>query len=75
MKNLISVKDEKNLLKDTNSGAVLVKNEIYEAHKKRKIIEKNERDKINSMSMKIEELYSKINNVEGLILQLIAKKA
>jgi hypothetical protein len=74
MKNLIKIKDHKNLLRDLNTNAVInVDQQEYENYlKKRKSIIKKD-EKVDQLQNEIEELKDSLNEMKDLVKLLINK--
>jgi hypothetical protein len=73
---IIKVKDEKDVVKDSVSGAILnVDNQALSAYKKRKLSEIHSRKKTKQLEEDINTIKSRMDNIESLLIRLIEKES
>ena len=74
-KNYVQVEDYPDLVRDTDSGAIINKNvSAYEQAKKRAISAQRQRDEIRNTTREINNIKCEMHEIKNLLKELIGKE-
>lgn len=73
-KKLIPVKDNGGLARDPRSGAVLsTDTKAYELHKKKKLLKRQEKEKIEQLEQRMDDINTKMEGIENMLVTILEK--